>query len=145
MLTSAYDTYGFYIALPDGSQTRHFQKIQLPKELPDMNAKKIVNTFQMDEGLNHPGYRVYDSRKIDLSHYDFPIKVGGIPSADLDWLDTAFQQQKQMLISWKLNFRVLAVWQENGFIRHEYPGNVREFGWAELAFHLAGQTNTVFS
>lgn len=138
------DAYGFWIAKNDGSQARNFLRIQLPKELPDMEAEKPVAIFQMDEGANHPGYRVYDTRTIDLSHYDFEINIGAIPATDLTWLETIYQTEKQVLISWLSGVNVLALFQPGGFKKFEYPLNIREFGRAALKFHLIGTTATAF-
>jgi len=139
------DPYGFWISKADGSEARNFLHIHLPKVLPDATAKKVVHEFQMDEGQNHPGYMVRDVRKIDLSHYEFPIDLGAVKVVDLDWLQTIYAEERQVLISWKTGLRVYAVFQDGGCIPHQYSLNVREFGWIELNFHLVGQTSTTFS
>lgn len=143
--TTPTDTYGFWIAKSDGSEARNFLHIQLPKELPEATAKKVVHEFQMDEGENHPGYMVRDVRAIDISHYEFPINIGAIVPTDLAWLKSLYETERQVLISWVSGFRVYAIFQEEGFVPHQYPNNIREFGWAELKFSLVGQTNTTFS
>lgn len=145
MLTYSTDPYGVYIARSDGSQTRHFTKFCLPKELPEMQGTKIVNIYQMDEGLNHPGYRVFDTRKIDISHFDFEVVLGQVSITDLDWLEGLFQNEKQILLSWKTGFNVFAIFQPNGFVPGMYPLNVREFGHCRLSFHLVGETSTSFA
>ena len=79
------DLYGIKLAKSDGSQARNFLKFCLPRELPEMQGTKIVNIYQMDEGLNHPGYRVFDTRKIDISQFDFEVVLGQVSITDLDW------------------------------------------------------------
>lgn len=141
----AYSSYGFWIAEADGSNAKNYRKIQLPKELPKMKSVKPLKIYQMDEGMNHPGYQVFDTRKIDISHKTFEIGVGLIPTEELEWMEDLHDEGYQVLISWKAGLNVLAVWQPDGFDPMNYGLNVEEFGRAQLKFQLVGITNTTFT
>jgi len=144
-LTAPQDTYGFKLAKSNGSETRTFLNIRLPRELPEAQAAKIVNIYQMDEGLNHPGYRVFDTRKIDVSMFDFEISLGALLPADLNWIEGIYKTEKQVMLSWLSGTNYLGVFQSNGLRRMNYPLNIRAFGHCTLAFHLLGTTNQAFS
>lgn len=145
MTVPATDSYGFWIALPDGTEARNYTSIALPATLPDEQAEKIVAVYQMDEGQNHPGYRVYDTRAIDWSHYDFEIAVQVVFPTDLDWLRDLYDNESQVLISWKSGRKLLALFQKDGYRPKQYKHNVRYFGMATLKFHLIGTVSTNFT
>lgn len=145
MTVEAADAYGFWIGLSDGTQARNYTSIALPATLPDEEAEKIVAVYQMDEGANHPGYRVFDTRAIDWSHYDFSIAVQVVFPEDLDWLQDLYDNETQVLISWKSGLRMLALFQKDGFRKKQYRHNVRYFGSATLKFHLLGPVSTNFT
>lgn len=141
----AFSAYGFWLAEADGTHARNFLKIQLPRELPKPQGEKPLKVFQMDEGLNHPGYQVFDTRKIDMSHKTFEIQIGMIDNDDLDWMEDMYDNRSQVLLSWKSGLRVLAVWKSDGFIPGNYGLNVEEFGRAQLKFQLVGASSTTFT
>ena len=145
MTLPATDAYGFWIAKADGSEARNYTSIALPPVLPDEQAEKIVAVYQMDEGSNHPGYRVFDTRAIDWSHYDFEIAVQVVYADDLDWMKDLYDNETQVLISWKENLHLLALFQKDGFRPRQYRHNIRYFGSATLKFHLLGPVTTEFT
>lgn len=145
-ITTPGDEYGFWLAKANGTEARQFRRIHLPKTLPEPFAEKPVKFWDMDEGENHPGYRVFDTRKIDWSHYNFgPMAIGLITPTDLAWMDGLYRNERQVMISWKSGLNMLALFQPNGFVPANYGNNQRAFHRAELLFHLLGETTNSFT
>lgn len=144
-LYQAVDPYGFHIAKSNGGEARHFKYIALPRELPEPVYTKPVTTYQMDDGIEHPGYLVRDVHTIDDSYGKFSIAIGKVLPVDMDWLQTLFKTSEVVLISWKTGVTWSASFQENGYVPRQYPLNVREFGRVELSFLLGGQVGTNIS
>lgn len=145
MTVEATDPYGFWIAKADGSEARNYKSIHIPLELPEPQAEKIVAVYQMDEGQNHPGYRVFDTRAIDWSHYEFAIDIAVVYPDDMAWLKDLYDNETQVLISWAENLHLLAIFQKDGYVPKQYRNNIRYFGRVSLKFHLLGTSTTEFT
>lgn len=143
--TTPTDSYGFWLAKADGTDARNFLTYKLPTTLPDPQAKKIVATYQMDEGATHPGYLVKDVRKIDLSHYEFSIRLDALTPTEMLWVADLYNNERQVLLSWKSGLNVLAVFAEDGCTPGYYPLNHRSAGYVDLKFLLNGATSTTFT
>lgn len=136
------DSYGFWIGKGDGSQARRYRYVGLPKELPDPRAETPVQEFQMDQGINHAGYRVTYSRPIDITAYNFPIVLGMVSEADVNWLTQRRDNAETVLISWLPDYNYLAVFKN--LDPRNYRGNLRIFKQVTMEFILRGPSNTEF-
>lgn len=141
MITSAVDTYGIKVAKIDGTNTKQFMGLALPRELPEESFKSPVQEFQMDEGLNHPGYKVRYTRTVDDSYKEYKISLGYVLPVDITYLKDLRQNNEQLLISWKSGETWQAVWQEEGLIVKQYPLNIREFGRVDLGVLIQGPSS----